>query len=173
MKKKTKTISKFKIFYLFIFILISGLIIFYYLNSSFKNIFQIRKEQKLLEEVLKEQERNYQEDIYGGKTPEETYNLFLEALKKEDINLAIKYFLFEKQEEYKKLLEKIKNNGQWEIMLKDLENSKNQQGIYLTEDWYKMTITNDNKEVVTVITFQRPKNTQFQNLTPLWKIAEF
>jgi len=33
------------------------------------------------------------EDTYGGKTPEETLNLFIEALKKEDLELASKYFV--------------------------------------------------------------------------------
>ena len=31
-------------------------------------------------------------DTYGGQTPEETYDLFLAALKNEDVGLASKYF---------------------------------------------------------------------------------
>ena len=42
-------------------------------------------------------EKNYEkamsEDTYGGKTPEETLQMFIEALKNEDIELASKYFM--------------------------------------------------------------------------------
>ncbi|MDO8464226.1 MAG: hypothetical protein Q7S46_03095 [Gallionella sp.] len=44
-----------------------------------------------------EWEKNYNkamtEDVYGGKTPQETLNMFIDALKKEDIDLASKYFM--------------------------------------------------------------------------------
>ncbi|PIR06248.1 hypothetical protein COS46_02030 [Candidatus Jorgensenbacteria bacterium CG03_land_8_20_14_0_80_38_39] len=38
-------------------------------------------------------EKAMKEDTYGGKTPEETLKMFIEALKKEDIGLASKYFV--------------------------------------------------------------------------------
>jgi hypothetical protein len=38
-------------------------------------------------------EKAMAEDIYGGKTPEETLKLFIEALEKGDIELASKYFV--------------------------------------------------------------------------------
>jgi len=41
----------------------------------------------------------YAEDKYGGETPEETLQLFIDALKAEDIELASKYFVVEKQAE--------------------------------------------------------------------------
>ena len=31
----------------------------------------------------------FKDDTYGGKTPEETYNLFVDALKNQDVNLAV------------------------------------------------------------------------------------
>lgn len=40
-------------------------------------------------------------DNYGSTTPEGTLALFIEALKKGDAELASKYFLVEKQKEYK------------------------------------------------------------------------
>lgn len=48
-------------------------------------------------EKYNEWERNYTkamtEDVYGGKTPQETLNMFIDALKKEDVDLASKYFM--------------------------------------------------------------------------------
>lgn len=44
-----------------------------------------------------EWEKNYNkamtEDVYGGKTPQETLDMFIDALKKEDVDLASKYFM--------------------------------------------------------------------------------
>ena len=37
----------------------------------------------------------FKDDTYGGKTPEETYNLFVDALKNQDVNLAVKYFILD------------------------------------------------------------------------------
>ncbi|MGB9681171.1 MAG: hypothetical protein ACPLXL_01350 [Minisyncoccia bacterium] len=173
MKKRKTTIIDKKYLFIFFGVLIIGFLVFYFLNSNLKNVKEIRRNEQILKSSLKTQEEQYQKDIYGGKTPEETYQMFLEALKKEDIDLATKYFLFEKQEEYKKLLESIKRNGQWEEMLKDLLKPENQKGVYLTEDWYKISVINDKNEVVTVISIQRPKGAQFENLGSLWKIVEF
>src|SRR3989344_2535021 len=37
----------------------------------------------------------FQDDTYGGKTPEETFNLFVTALKNEDVDLAVKYIVLD------------------------------------------------------------------------------
>ena len=48
-------------------------------------------------EKYNEWEKNYTkamtEDTFGGKTPQETLDMFIDALKKEDVELASKYFL--------------------------------------------------------------------------------
>jgi hypothetical protein len=57
-----------------------------------------RETQKNYEKYLTWQanyEKAMKEDIYGGKTPEETLQMFIDALKKEDIELASKYFALE------------------------------------------------------------------------------
>ncbi len=80
-----------------------------------KRMQEADKLQKIQEEYLKEQERElrkltklYKSDHYGGKTPEETLRLFVEALKKKDYKLAAKYYVPEKwewaEEEMKKWL---------------------------------------------------------------------
>lgn len=38
-------------------------------------------------------EKAMKEDTYGGKTPEETLQMFIDALKKGDVELASKYFI--------------------------------------------------------------------------------
>ncbi len=64
----------------------------------------------------------YREDTYGGKTPEETWSLFLEALKKKDVELASKYFVPEKQGEWKEIIQKTANeNNKLETAIKNIE----------------------------------------------------
>src|SRR3989338_7771460 len=66
----------------------------------------------------------YQEDTYGGKTPEETLALFIDALKKSDTDLAAKYFVIDEQEKWRENLRKIKEAGKLEAMAKDLNGNK-------------------------------------------------
>jgi hypothetical protein len=60
-----------------------------------------RETQKNYEKYL-EWQKNYekamQEDAYGGKTPEETLKMFIEALKKEDVEMASRYFMLREDE---------------------------------------------------------------------------
>ena len=73
---------------------------------------------------LKELERRYREDPYGGATPEETLQLFIDALKKGDVELASKYFVVDKQEEWKNNLTEIKERGLLDAMVRDLESTR-------------------------------------------------
>ncbi len=55
----------------------------------------------------------FQEDTYGGKTPEETYNMFVEALKNEDVDLAVKYFVLDpdRRARYREQFDNLKKEG--------------------------------------------------------------
>ncbi len=75
-----------------------------------------RQGQKFLEDYL----RPYKEDTYGGKTPEETWSMFLDALKKEDIDLAVKYFEVTRQEKTQQWLREVKEKNLLGDMIKDL-----------------------------------------------------
>ena len=61
---------------------------------------------KDLQAIKKEAERPYLEDIYGGKTPKETLELFIAAIEKEDFDLASKYTIINKQEGWRDRLVK-------------------------------------------------------------------
>lgn len=149
---------------------------------SFSQIqaFIFKKQIKIREENIQKQiqniEKDYKNDIYGAETPEKTYQLFLEALQNKDIDLASKYFILEKQEEYKKLLTQIENNGQWEEMMDDLMLSKNQQGKYQDKETYMIEIINDKNESVSTIIFKIPIikfGTDIKKPSNIWKIFNF
>lgn len=59
-------------------------------------------------------------DIHGGKTPEETYGLFVSALKQENTELASKYFVLGKQDEKFTEFKKIKESGELQKYIEDL-----------------------------------------------------
>ncbi|TSC95172.1 MAG: hypothetical protein CEN87_184 [Parcubacteria group bacterium Licking1014_1] len=69
-----------------------------------------KEAQNFNESVLK----IFQEDIYGGKTPEETFNLFVIALKNEDVDLAIKYIVLdiERRQNYWNEFNAMKQKGE-------------------------------------------------------------
>lgn len=70
---------------------------------------------------LKNLEKQYAEDPYGGETPEETLRLFIDALKKGDTDLAARYFVLDKQEQWREDLGEMKDKNLLNDMVKDLE----------------------------------------------------
>lgn len=51
-------------------------------------------------DILRRQQEANKKDFYGGDTPEQTIDLFIEALKKEDYELAVKYFEVQEQSKW-------------------------------------------------------------------------
>ena len=73
------------------------------------------------EQYFKDLERRYREDPYGGTTPEETLQLFIDALKKGDIELASKYFVLDEQKKWLKELKEIEAADQLSRLVKNIE----------------------------------------------------
>jgi len=106
-----------KRFFRFLIIFILACVIFYLGGEAgyqTKLILEQWKINKDLEQFNKAIEEMFREDIYGGKTPEETFNLFVEALKKEDIDLAVKYIVLdaERRERYWQEFNGMKEKGE-------------------------------------------------------------
>ena len=101
---------------------IAGFVIFGLIRGQeFLANFLVSRETK---KIQRELERPYREDKYGGKTPEETFDLFLEALRKDDIDLASKYFEIENQEEWIEKLSQYKRDDNLLDFLKELERER-------------------------------------------------
>lgn len=108
-------------------------------------------------------EKLWREDTYGGETPEETLRLFIEALKAEDIDLAAKYFVLDKQAKWKNKLLIIKEKGLLGAMVADLEKLKKTREE--TEETF-YTLTNEENIVsIQLILSKNPTNGK-------WKITE-
>ncbi|OGN31507.1 MAG: hypothetical protein A3I92_00485 [Candidatus Yanofskybacteria bacterium RIFCSPLOWO2_02_FULL_43_10b] len=101
-------------------------------------------------------ERPYKTDKIGGQTPEETFDMFIEALKKEDIELASKYFVLQKQDEWEKTLGEYKKNNLLANFVLELENTE--------KTWEKSKKNNENAiEFNSYIEVEKDSVIKFQN----------
>lgn len=76
----------------------------------------------------------YYKDTYGGKTPEETYDMFIDALKKGDVELASKYFVIEDQENWAKILNQFQVGNSLGAFIEERISIKNRWKKIETED---------------------------------------
>ena len=116
------------------------------------------------EEFVKAWEKAYREDTYGGITPEETLQLFIDALKKGDTDLAAKYFIIDDQQKNRESLARVKERGMLNSMVKDLEREKYKYQI--SDGQIAFDIANDEKEIALTILLSRGPNGK-------WKILDF
>src|SRR3989338_10260294 len=116
------------------------------------------------EQNLKKLEKKYAEDPYGGETPEETLRLFVDALKKEDTELAAKYFVLDKQEQWREDLARLQERNLLGEMVKDLE--RVERGKDIDSKNARFIVSNKNKEVITIINIS-------ENTNGKWKLLDF
>ena len=99
----------------------------------------------------------------GGKTPEETLQLFIDALKKGDTDLAAKYYIPEKQKKEAEDLRKGKEKGNLGQLISILE--KDKKGSYLLDkNYYEFSTFDKNNVVEFSFSFV------FNPSTNIWKI---
>src|SRR3989338_5338672 len=88
-----------------VLIVLAGLVIWGLLNlSTIIDSVQGKLTAWQTQRELDKLEAPYRNDKIGGQTPEETFDMFIAALKKEDIELASKYFVIKKQDYWRKTL---------------------------------------------------------------------
>ena len=112
---------------------------------------------------LKNLEKQYAEDPYGGDTPEETLRLFVDALKTRDTELAAKYFVLDKQQEWREDLAKIEEKGLLDEMVRDVVGLKKTKQ---TEEETFYTLADSNKTVLAEMILYKNK------ISGKWKISE-
>lgn len=119
--------------------------------------------EKKIEEFQAALSQPYRDDIYGGQTPQETWNLFLSALRKNDIDLASKYFVLEKQSNWKRIIEDtIKEKGAIDIV--SLQDIKFDSQTENTAYYYRLINENGKQINSSVIFTLNPYN-------KIWKIS--
>jgi hypothetical protein len=127
------------------------------------------KWQKSVDQFQESLEKPYKDDVYGGKTPEETWAMFLDALKKEDLDLASKYYDAGHQGKAKEWLEKLKQDGEIEQTIGEMEGLKKSKSQPLSKEkvYYSYNVfSRDYQQKLTerVIFYLNP-------YTKVWKIV--
>lgn len=115
----------------------------------------------------KKLEKLHEKDTYGGATAEETIQLFVDALKKGDINLASKYFVPQKQKWAFSELQIAMTSG-WAVMfLKSYEiNDRDTEFIdYMNR--YRIFFNTEDGNLGFVFELG------FNETTKVWKILDF
>lgn len=119
--------------------------------------------EKKIEEFQAALSKPYRDDVYGGQTPQETWDLFLSALHKNDIDLASKYFVLEKQVSWKHIIEDtIREKGTIDIA--SLQNIKFDSQTENTAYYYRLINENGKQINSSVIFILNPYN-------KIWKIS--
>lgn len=89
---------------------------------------------KALEQAEKEDYKLALADTYGGKTPQETLGMFIKAVEDGDYELASKYFIIPKQEEWRKELIEIDGADKMNVFIGPIKNEKLTKGILSKEE---------------------------------------
>lgn len=139
---------KFAAIFAVIIILAAGVVwLFQYYNWRKSPEYQAQK-------YIDEMTRKYQEDTYGGSTPEETLQLFIDALKKGDTDLAAKYFVVDKQEEWKEKLEKSKELGNinnFSILLEKIDTKNDGKELFKGSYQFTYSLNDDMPWIIDLV----------------------
>lgn len=134
----------------------------YWIKEHLIDAWRVKKHLAEYQEAL---EAPAKADVYGStESPQETFQMFVDALKKEDLYLASRYFVIYKQDEWYEELKSIKRKGLLSNMITDLEKAEPYGSLY--EGNFQYVITDNNNIVTLTINFnQNPVNHR-------WKISD-
>jgi len=136
----------------------------FFTNENFNWLVKTSIQAQRLQRAMEQYEKQLKEDQYGGKTPEEAIQLFVDALKKGDLELASKYIVLENQEKYLKEMKDVQTRGMLPLMIRDFE--KNRTCSRFSDSSFTCTIANEKDEAILFISLIQPLNS-------LWKIESY
>jgi len=175
-KKKSKLPSKRRLFVVFgiIALIVIAVLLIQYFEPEAVERREGRKNTEEFVELYEGWQKQLSEDTYGGKTPQETLNMFIEALRNEDLELASKYFAPEMDEEnpekmtwqgHLEYLQGMKEKGFIQRMADDLENYDNEHKF--AEGRYSfLYYNNDGTTSIQIVT-------HFNENSGVWKIENY
>ena len=102
--------------------------------------YKINKAQERLDKLQEEYINKQKQDIYGGKTPEETIDMLIEALKQNNPDLASRYYVLRNQQKAKKEFEdELNKNGNLNASAEYFKEVK-EKGEKVCKDIYNPTV---------------------------------
>lgn len=83
------------------------------------------------------------QDTYGGKTPQETWQMFIEALKKGDTDLAAKYFVVDLQKKKADFFRRAHDAGVLETKLLPIYQSATQEHFSADMNFFELSTASE------------------------------
>lgn len=154
----------------FVLAVVAGFVIYGMLNyhKIYNNTMQMIvdwQQRRLGKQIQDALEKPYREDKYGGKTPEETFDMLLAALEKKDAKLASKYFMLKRQADWEATFVSVMDKPDlYKNMMEELRYAQNKADRDVVEDTARFSYTLPGNEYGTQIVIYKV----FQ----IWKISE-
>jgi hypothetical protein len=130
MEEKKSAYWKFAIAFLAIVVFVVGGLAARNLYSKWQTDEKARHAMEAFDKALKDEYNREMADTYGGKTPQETLRLYIDAVEKGDYELASKYFVIEKREQWKNNLTKISKENKIDLFLTPIIQAQKSNGEY-------------------------------------------
>lgn len=131
-----------------------------YLSPDAQRRRELEKNYEKYTSAMKTFEETMRADTYGGKTPQETLSMFIDALKKGDVELASKYFMLDtntKSPDYltrnqiEGVLIKVKNEGELEKIIKVAISAEPDPQSAINSDYFVFSARDDKGILITDI----------------------
>ncbi len=139
-----------------------------FFSADARRDFEARKNYEQAMRTINAYEDAMRNDIYGGKTPQETLNLFIATLEKDDIELASKYFILREDgspdPQWLEGLKKAKEENKILGVIEKLKRAEPYEKDITYEMDYKFAVFNQKKEIDIYI------DLGFDKYSGVWKI---
>jgi len=161
------------VFAAFIFLIAASLLWKNYWSPEAKSLRATQENYAKATKALNEFEAAMRADTYGGKTPEETLQMFIDALKKGDVELASKYFMLETntqdpnyltRKKWEEGLRKVRENGNLTEIITILEKAEPDPAAAINKDYYVFSARNEKRLVIVDV------DLFFNKYSGVWKI---
>lgn len=139
-----------------------------FFSPAARRDFETRKNYEQAMRAIGAYEDAMRNDTYGGKTPQETLNLFIDALEKEDVELASKYFVLRddgsQDLQWLEGLKRAKEENKIQEFIDVLVLSQPDLKARISEEYYVFVSYNKNGEIILEL------DLRFNKYSGIWKI---
>ena len=155
---------------LIVVFVVGGYVAWYqYFSSEAKYRREVEKSALALPAKLEAYKKAREADTYGGKTPEETLQMFIEALENRDLELASKYFAIdndsvERDSEHLENLKKAEKEGRVPLIINAVSKAKYDPELKGASDNSVWFVVLEEGEPIADI------NLEFNQYSGVWKI---
>ncbi|MFH0806723.1 MAG: hypothetical protein V1885_03310 [Candidatus Brennerbacteria bacterium] len=158
-----------------VIVVVAGVVVWVadYVSPGARSARETQRNYELYQQGINDMEAALRADTYGGATPQETLDLFVDALRKGDIELASKYFELDintQSEDYltrrkwEQALEKARSDGKSDYILSVVAIARPDPQAAITEDYFVFSARDENGVVITDLDMRLNK------YSGVWKI---